>query len=77
MGGWSDLFGRKLPLFLPGVGGVLSSVVYLLVVSIHSMGVEWLCLASVLSGQYIVITLHNVVLVHITWFSTHSTQYIM
>ena len=69
MGGWSDVFGRKLPMFLPGkqiqcfqkthiqktgrlgVGGVLSSTVYLLVVSLESMGVEWLCLASFLSGQ--------------------------
>ena len=69
MGGWSDVFGRKLPMFLPGkqiqcfqkthiqktgrlgVGGVLSSTVYLLVVSLESMAVEWLCLASFLSGQ--------------------------
>ena len=50
MGGWSDMFGRKLPMFLPAVGGVLSSIVYILVVSIHSLGVEWLCLASFLSG---------------------------
>ena len=77
MGGWSDVFGRKLPLFLPGVGGVLSTIVYLLVVSINSMGVEWLCLASVLSGQYRPIILHNVVLVHITWYSTHSTHSII
>jgi len=52
MGGWSDVFGRKLPMFLPGVGGVLSSTVYLLVVSLESMGVEWLCLASFLSGIF-------------------------
>ena len=50
MGGWSDMFGRKLPMFLPAVGGVLSSIVYILVVSTHTLGVEWLCLASFLSG---------------------------
>ena len=50
MGGWSDMFGRKLPMFLPAVGGVLSSIVYILVVSSHTLGVEWLCLASFLSG---------------------------
>ena len=50
MGGWSDMFGRKLPMFLPAVGGVLSSIVYILVVSLPSLGVEWLCLASFLSG---------------------------
>ena len=51
MGGWSDMFGRKLPMFLPAVGGLLSSIVYILVVSFPSMGVEWLCLASFLSGH--------------------------
>ena len=50
MGGWSDMFGRKLPMFLPALGGVLSSMVYILVVSLPSLGVEWLCLASFLSG---------------------------
>ena len=50
MGGWSDMFGRKLPMFLPAVGGLLSSIVYILVVSIDTMGAEWLCLASFLSG---------------------------
>ena len=50
MGGWSDMFGRKLPMFLPALGGVLSSIVYILVVSLPSLGVEWLCLASFLSG---------------------------
>jgi len=52
MGGWSDMFGRKLPMFLPAVGGLLSSIVYILVVSFPSMGVEWLCLASFLSGIF-------------------------
>ena len=51
MGGWSDMFGRKLPMFLPALGGVLSSIVYILVVSTNTMGVEWLCLASFLSGD--------------------------
>ena len=44
------MFGRKLPMFLPALGGVLSSIVYILVVSTHTLGVEWLCLASFLSG---------------------------
>ena len=50
MGGWCDLFGKRLPMFLPAVGGVLSSIVYILVVSFDTLGVEWLCLASFLSG---------------------------
>ena len=44
------MFGRKLPMFLPALGGLLSSIVYILVVSFQSLGVEWLCLASFLSG---------------------------
>ena len=54
MGGWSDMFGRKLPMFLPALGGLLSSIVYILVVSFQSLGVEWLCLASFLSGGTLV-----------------------
>ena len=50
MGGWCDLFGKRLPMFLPAVGGALSSIIYILVVSIDTLGVEWLCLASFLSG---------------------------
>ena len=50
MGGWCDLFGVRFPMFLPAVGGALSSIVYILVVSTHTLGVEWLCLASFLSG---------------------------
>ena len=37
-------------MFFPAVGGALASIVYILVVSIDTMGVEWLCLASFLSG---------------------------
>ena len=37
-------------MFLPALGGLLSSIVYILVVSFQSLGVEWLCLASFLSG---------------------------
>ena len=32
MGGWCDLFGKRLPMFLPAVGGALSSIIYILVV---------------------------------------------
>jgi len=52
MGGWSDLFGRKMPMYLPSVGGVLGSVVYLCFISIESMDPSWLCLASFLSGIF-------------------------
>ena len=60
MGSWSDVFGRRFPLFFPAVGGILSSIVYLLVVSLDSVGVEWLCLASGLSGQS-----HNTSFIHL------------
>ena len=46
MGGWCDLFGKRFPMFLPAVGGFLSSIVYICVVSIDSLGVEWLCLGK-------------------------------
>ena len=68
MGGWSDLFGRyrqnqfelcfiflsfrKMPMYLPSVGGVLGSCVYIAFVSIDTMDVAWLCLASFLTGIF-------------------------
>jgi len=52
MGGWSDLFGRKMPMYLPSVGGVLGSIVYITFISIESMDPAWLCLASFLSGIF-------------------------
>ena len=68
MGGWSDLFGRysskhpdndiscrvcrRMPLYLPAVGGALGSVVYILFVQLEGMAVSWLCLASFLAGIF-------------------------
>jgi len=52
MGGWSDIFGRKMPMYLPSFGGVLGNIVYILFVSFESMDVSWLCLASFLTGIF-------------------------
>jgi len=52
IGGWGDLFGRKLPMFLPSVGGVLASIVYICFVMIESLDVSWLLVASVCSGMF-------------------------
>ena len=45
LGGWGDLFGRKFVLFLPSIGGLLGSAVYITVAAVDTLGVEWLCLA--------------------------------
>ena len=52
MGSWSDLFGRKMPMYLPSVGGLLATIVYVVVVCFEEVGVGWLCLASLLSGVF-------------------------
>ena len=52
MGSWSDLFGRKMPMYLPSIGGILATIVYIVVVCFEQVGVEWLCLASLLSGAF-------------------------
>eukprot|EP00091_Calanus_sinicus_P007592 TRINITY_DN18708_c0_g1_i1.p1 TRINITY_DN18708_c0_g1~~TRINITY_DN18708_c0_g1_i1.p1 ORF type:complete len:340 (-),score=55.39 TRINITY_DN18708_c0_g1_i1:179-1198(-) len=52
MGSWSDLFGRKMPMYLPSVGGLLATIVYIVVVCFEEVGVGWLCLASLLSGAF-------------------------
>ena len=52
MGSWSDLFGRKMPMYLPSVGGLLATIVYIVVVCVEEVGVGWLCLASLLSGAF-------------------------
>ena len=39
-------------MYLPSVGGVLGSCVYIAFVSIDSMHVAWLCLASFLTGIF-------------------------
>jgi len=52
MGSWSDLFGRKMPMYLPSVGGLLATVVYVVVVCVEQVGPQWLCLASLLSGAF-------------------------
>jgi len=52
MGSWSDIFGRTVPLYLPSVGGLLSTVVYMLVASVPAVPATWICLASLLSGMF-------------------------
>ena len=52
MGSWSDLFGRKMPMYLPSVGGLLATIVYIVVICFEEVGVGWLCLASLLSGAF-------------------------
>ena len=52
IGGWSDMFGRKLPMYLPSIGGVLGNIVYIIFVLNESMDPSWLCLASFLSGIF-------------------------
>ena len=46
MGSWSDLFGRKMPMYLPSVGGLLATIVYIVVICFEEVGVGWLCLAN-------------------------------
>ena len=52
MGSWGDAFGRRLPLLLPSIGGLLATAVYLALVNIPTMGVAWLCVASLVSGIF-------------------------
>ena len=52
IGSWSDTFSRRLPLLLPSVGGLLATCIYLALLNIPSMGVAWLCAASLLSGIF-------------------------
>ena len=52
MGSWSDLFGRKMPMYLPSIGGLLATIVYVVFICFEEVGVEWLCLASLLSGAF-------------------------
>ena len=52
MGSWSDLFGRTVPLYLPSVGGILATIVYIVVSTTPSVHVAWVCLASFLSGMF-------------------------
>ena len=46
------MFGRKLPMYLPSIGGLLGNVVYIVFVLNESMDPSWLCLASFLSGIF-------------------------
>ena len=46
------IFSRKMPMYLPSIGGVLGNIVYILFVSFESMDVSWLCLASFLTGIF-------------------------
>ena len=52
MGSWGDAFGRRLPLLLPSIGGLLATAVYLALVNVPAMGVAWLCAASLVSGIF-------------------------
>jgi len=52
MGSWSDIFGRRLPLFLPSVGGLFATAIYISLVLVPSLPVSLLCLASLLSGIF-------------------------
>jgi len=41
-----------MPMYLPSVGGLLATIVYVVVVCFEEVGVGWLCLASLLSGAF-------------------------
>merc|ERR1711962_1192766 len=42
----------KLPMLMPSVGGLLATIIYLIIVNVHSLGAEWLCAASFVSGIF-------------------------
>ena len=52
MGSWSDLFGRKTPLYLPSIGGLMGTAVYVVFVLFEDVEPGWLCLASLFSGAF-------------------------
>lgn len=52
MGSWSDVFGRKMPICLPSVGGFLATIIYIVMLTVEKAGVEWLCVASLISGAF-------------------------
>jgi hypothetical protein len=52
LGSWSDVFGRRLTLFLPSVGGLLAAIIYIALTVLPALGVRWLCAASLLRGIF-------------------------
>ena len=51
LGSWSDRFGRKWPVAIPPLGGVLGSLVYIIISFEPSAPVLWICFASFLPGM--------------------------
>ncbi|XP_076067360.1 proton-coupled folate transporter-like [Oratosquilla oratoria] len=53
IGSWSDTYGRKIPLILPSLGGIFSSLVYIIMsVYLSHVPVAYVILASVISGTF-------------------------
>ncbi|XP_069682462.1 proton-coupled folate transporter-like [Periplaneta americana] len=53
LGSWGDSFGRKLPLIMPSIGGILSSFVYIWISLYNLSGPVWpIVIASALSGVF-------------------------
>jgi PCFT/HCP family folate transporter-like MFS transporter 1/3 len=53
LGSWGDRFGRKLPLILPSVGGLLSALVYVWMSLYNLSGPVWpIVIASGISGMF-------------------------
>ncbi|CAL8099102.1 unnamed protein product [Orchesella dallaii] len=50
LGSWSDRFGRKWPVVFPPLGGVCACLVYIVISVRDDVPVDWICLASLLSG---------------------------
>ncbi|KAK3870690.1 hypothetical protein Pcinc_024110 [Petrolisthes cinctipes] len=51
LGSWSDTYGRKIPMLLPPVGAMLSSVVYVVMAGrLHQTPVALVILASLIAG---------------------------
>jgi hypothetical protein len=52
LGSWSDRFGRKWPIIFPPFGGVLACVVLQILAFKPHIPIQWVCLASFLSGLF-------------------------
>ena len=53
LGSWGDNFGRKLPLLMPSIGGIISSVIYIWMSLYNLTGPVWpIVIASAVSGIF-------------------------
>ncbi|XP_065577143.1 proton-coupled folate transporter-like isoform X3 [Artemia franciscana] len=52
LGAYSDTHGRKLPLVLPSVGIILSSIVYMVMSTYPAVPIDFIILASIMSGLF-------------------------